>query len=688
MAFNYQALKRLRLASLMGSIFSLFFISEVAAQSEPIVLSTEDSGLSVVLPATAFQEGHRLAVEIDGYDVTAFARIEGTNLILQLDTPLPKGTHYLTVLLFLPNGNIETLVERSLTVRLSTQTNTQWYANSSFINSYRAGEKEESQYQGISHSSANGSLEAGSNTTNGRWQLDTRLQSMYDSVSENNPPHNNEWVIPDYRVATSYTGDRLMGALAVGNVYVADENLLFSNFNKRGAEAELNDQLDTFRLKIFGVNSEPTTRYDGDHGIPSRGERTSGGTGTVSLADEYFQLSVGYVAGETTLGGAGVGGFEDATVYGGDSWNLGMDSRWLQNSLWLHLEYAESSFDSDGLDFGADAEKDSATSAFLQLSSTGSLGSGWFDYWTGRLRYQTVGSDFFSMGNLYLPGDLESNSVLMQASKGNGGVQGEWSRERNNVDDNPHLPEQTLTRKGVLVSYANSTSETFRWLWDVVGAPSSNVSLYRTNHSQPLMDSLAVGYDLDNETDETSVALTFSQPTWNWGVQYQIVDRHDYSIPIVFDNFILYEPPSDTRNRLTSLNFGWVPSNRASISASLQWNTFEETDADNTFRTRNYNIDSFLRVIPDKLTLLVNYNLGRDQSRYGINNFFDDDRKNQSGNVQLSWHAMDWRPQRPAIDVYLKGLYGKQEGRAFNLVNEQWSAYLGMQIQFAKGDRL
>lgn len=688
MIFNHQKVKRLQRVSLIGSLFAILSISEALAQSEPILLDTEDIGLSLTLPATAFQEGRRVAVEIDGYDVTAFARIEADSLILEMDTPFPKGTHYLTVLLFLPNGNIETLVERSLTVTLSSDTKTQWYANSSFISSYRAKEKNEDQYENHSRSSVNGSLEAGSRSERGRWQLDTRLQSFYDTVGENHPPHNDDWVIPDYRVAASYNGDRLRTVVGLGNVQVDEQNLLFSNFNKRGAEAELVDQSERFRIKVFGVNSEPTTRYDGDHGIPSRRERTSGGTGTVSVMDEYLQLSMGYVEGETSLGGAGMGGFEDFTVYGGDSWNMGLDSRWLQDSLWLHLEYAQSRFDSDGLNLGLDAARDSAISAFVQLSSAGVLGSGWFDYWSSHLRHQTIGPDFFSMGNLYLPGDLESNSFMIQTSKGQVGIQGEWSRERNNVDNNPYLPAQTMTRKGALLSHAGPTSDTFQWLWDIVGAPSSNISYYRTSHSQPEADSFKLGYGLDNEAEESSVAVNFSRPTWNWGLQYQIVEQHDHSVPIIIDNFVLYEPPSDTRNRLTALSVGWVPSSRGSITASLQWNTLEETDAGNTFRNRNYNIDSYLRVIPDKLTMLLNYNLGRDRYRYGLNNSFDDDLKNQSRNIQLSWHAMEWRPQRPAIDVYLKGIYGKQEGRLFSQANEQWSAHLGVQIQFAKGDRL
>lgn len=684
MAFNLYKPSGRRLVPL--SVFTLLLTSKVAAQSEPIELEAQESSFSLQLPVSTFQEGQSLAVEIDGYDVTTFARIQEASLILEMDTPFQEGVHYLTVLLFLPNGNIETLVERSLSVTRTREASTEWYANSSFTSNYRAKEKDGGAYEGISSGSSNGSLEAASTTNAGDWQLSTRLQSIYDSAEENQPANHNRWLVPDYQVAAVHNGERVKSVFSVGNVLVEGENLLFSNFNRRGAAAEVTDHSGLVRFQVFGTKSEPTARSDGDYGIPERHERTSGASATFSLAEEHLQLSAGYVNGQTTLGGAGMGGFEDLTVYGGESWNMGVDSRWLQNSVWLHLEYAESRFDIDGLDVGLEAQNDNATLSLLQLSSEGVLSPGWFDYWTAQLRHQTVGRDFFSIGNLYLPGDLTTDAVQFQGNKGSVGIQADWSREKNNVDDDPLRPHQTMTRKGALVSYTSMGSEAFSQLWDVLGSPSANVGFYRTQHSQPRSDALNVGYDLDYVADETSLALNFSQATWNWGLQYQVVEQDDHSSPVIIDNFLYYQPPSDTENQLSSLLFGWNPGTRGSLNVAVQWNTMEELDTGSRFRTRNYNLDAYFQIVPDELTMIFNHNFGRNHSRYGLG--FSDDSRSESGNLQLSWHAVEWRPQRPALNLYLKGVYGRQAASYASSLDEQWSVHLGIEIQFSQGEKL
>lgn len=645
--------------------------------------TTDPLSMSWDLPEAALRADGRLAVELDGYDISPFTEISDNRLTIKLDTPLTPGSHQLAVVVFLANGDIETVMTETLDVAASDQT--EWQANATLDSHYRAAMKDKSEYQAIPHAGSTGGINASSRTTQGNWQVDSTVQAMYDSVSENNSD-NDEWALAHYQVAAKHTGEQLITGIAVGHIDVDRNDLLFSSFQRRGVTAGLEQRDGDFKLQVFGLQSDPTTRYDGDLLVPEdASEKSTGATASLAIAGEQLLVSVGYIDGEGTLGGAGYSDNGDPTIYGGQSWNVALDSYWLNRSVWLHGEYAESEFDRDGIGLGEDEQTDTASQAFIKLSSDGDLSTSAVDYWSVLLHYQTVGIDFYSMGNLYLPGDMSMQRLFAQTSLQGLSAELEWAEEESNTDDDPNLPTQTLQRQTLNLSYTPMTINPDALAWRVLGMPSGYFNYQVISYDQLGSDAALTGYDLDNDTEVMALGLQFSGQTLNWELKHQVTHYNDNSNTLIQSGFVVYEPSSDTSNNLTELLIGWTPGERLSLNVYTQWNELVEEDSNDKYNNDNYGIDGYWLIVPELLNLTLNYNQSRDRSDLQNSLFVEDDFTADVANFQLNWTALQARERAPGITAYLRGSYGKQHNHALSEEQETWAAHIGLEIQWAGG---
>lgn len=625
-----------------------------------------------------------LAVELNGYDVTAFAQIRDGQLVLALDMALAPGTHPLQVLAFAPNGNISTLLDLTITIDPSADTTHSWGANVSLDSSYRLDASPEADFNALRRLASQGGLALRSLHEREQVSVSTEVDALYDSNSENfGNGTGMEWALPNYRIDSSYRGDRLSAGATVGNIRLEQDDLLFSMFQRRGAEVRLGTADQSTELRLFEVNSEPVTRVDQALVLPGDELKGQGATLKTRLAGDALSLKLGYVDGKTRLGGAGIYVPGDAIIYGGDSWNLALDSLWLDGSIWLHAEYAESRFDSDGLDQGEDADTDSAHQLLAQVQS-GGLPKGPFDYWSATFQHQAVGEQFYSLGNLSLPGDVALNRFIAQMGRQSVSLQMEWSSEVNNQADNPAYATQTLERALVNIHYVPMLAPDS--LWQSLGSPSASLNLGQTHHSQPDTDADLVGFDLDNLTQEQGIGLQFSNAQWSWGLQWSATQMDDRSQTVLINGYEMYQPASDMDNQMWGLNLSWLPSTFASVNLYAQFNRQKQTDAGDSYHNRNLGFDTQLQLIQDQLLLGFNYNYGADSSKLADPGLIEDDFLSHFGNGQLTWLALAAQGNTPGVNVYLRGSYGKQDNRAFAWTQSQWSAHLGIELAWAAGE--
>jgi hypothetical protein len=622
--------------------------------------------------------GDAVAIQIGGYDVTGFARFDGATLQIELPTPLAPGQHELRILLLRADGGRRELLLTRLDVRAAARPRP-WSIDSALDLHHRLTDNPAAAYVGDARAGASGGVSGGIDHERAGWRLTASADVAYDA---NVPAGADAWALPAYRFAVSRQ-DELPVTVALGSIRIAREDLLFSSYARRGLSIDLGDTDGAYLMRLFRLQPEPTTRIDGELGLPDDEAGNSTGL-TLDLAPwgERLQLGAAYVDGETALAGAGNLLLGPPTRVGGDGWNVSLSSVVRQGSVRLAAEYAQSRFDGDGLGVGDEARQDDARQASLSLNSDGALRPGPFDYWLVDLLYRSVGSDFYSLTNLTLPGDLETTQFLAQSGRGGLALSAEWTRERGNVEDDPLRPTQTLRRQGLALNYTPLGIDPERGPWRWLGTPSLDAQLYRSRYSQPDSDALVVGYDLDTRSDEAQANATFSRPTWNWSLQWQRFEQRDRSDVVIINGYLLHEPGSDLVDDLLGLQLAWNPWQRLSLSGFVQHSELEETAFDNVYRSRNYGLDVHIGLVPQRVDLALSYNLATERSVFAEAGLIGDDLRSHFLSGRLNWHALLPRADRAGLDVNLRGQYGRRDDRAFGRDTDRWAVHLGVQLRW------
>jgi len=621
-----------------------------------------------------------ISIELGGYDITHFSQVLDNRAEVSLDTDLEPGQYHATVLVFYQDGEIQALADQVITIQGSARSD--WSVNSTLNTSYRSDEKDAEDFAEQKHWHTNGGLTAESSVVTGNWTISSSAQTLYDSNSLNNPS-GNEWELPNYQVGLSNQGEYGSMGLYAGDTYIERENMLFSNYQRRGISVKGQSADDAMNGSVFTVVSDITTAYDENLLTPEdSSEETVGGVfnfSPIPSAREQLSLGVGYVNGKGTTTGSGFTVTDPDTVYGGSSWNTTLDSLWFSRSLWFHAEYAESDFDSDGIGVGEDEESDDANKLLVQFNSDGDFYNFGLDRWDLSLQRQEVGSDFYSIANLALPGDLESRRLNFNGSKGGFSFTSELAKEENNVEGDDTRAHLTVEYRAVDVYYTPFVSLDSGF-WSVVGMPSLNAYWHETDNYQKDEDAAVTSYDLDREGVERSLGVQFSHNTWSWGLSYTLTEDEDNSESVFQNGVEVYTPGSDSDNTLTVLNFSWYPSSRVMISPLFQWTNLEETDFNNEYKSFNGGIDTQFQIVPDKLLFNLNYSLNTNDNRFEDPLFTDSKFNNETANFQLLWKALQAKNNRPGSDVYLNGSYGKQEDEVGGDVIENWQVLVGFSL--------
>ncbi|GGB97079.1 hypothetical protein GCM10011352_24030 [Marinobacterium zhoushanense] len=625
-----------------------------------------------------------IAVEIGGYDVTPFIERTDDGVIVSLDSGLEAGTYQAYVLAFYSDGEIQTLSESQVTIAASGSS-TQWNLNSTLSTQVRVAEDDTTDYRSVDHRQSNGALSADSDHRDGNIHTSARLQAVYDNLHQGHYP-DSEWQLPEYQAGIAHESDAGTAGVQVGNYAHPNEDLLFSGYQRRGVNLFANNPEQTLKASLFGTASETTNSVEQDLFWPEKqNNQTLGGTLAVSpLTDNPERLTLGasYVDGKGTSTGSGFTVLDDESIYGGHSWGFTLDSIWLNRSLWLHWQKAQSSFDSDGLDYGDGALDDDADKWLVQLNSGPDLPAFGVDQWQLSAQRQRVGEYFYSIANLGLPGDLDTRQLALYANKGGLSLNTEGQHQQNNIEDRADRATLTVRYFGLDLNYTPGV-DLQSGPWRYIGSPSYTTYYHVTRNSQPRSDVLLSGLDVDNTQREYSVGASFSHERWSWGLNYALVKTDDRSDPVEQNGFEIYTPVGDTENHLTSLQLSWFPNERLTLSPTLQWNQYKELENDNAYKTLNAGIDGQYAFIPNKLLMHVNYFYGHYDNRYGDPDSLDTQQDNHTGNLQLTWKAVEAKRLKPGMDWFLKGNYGRQDDTIDANDYESWQVRLGFSVYWA-----
>ena len=626
-----------------------------------------------------------IAVELDNYDVSLFVELSPGLVQLSLPTPLESGEHQLIIQAFFANGDIELLLEKSLTV---IETNkTQGDYSISLDQGYRAYDRPDDGFSEVDRSNTNGAAVLSGSIEQDKWQLSSQLETLYDS-EQSNTASGDEFDLPFYQIEARHKGDMLQSFMRLGDHSIDQQSLMFSGYQRRGLTAGVASSDGQYQVQMFAYHSDPSASAHQNLAYPNNQKEQSTGA-IVSYSPfqqtELLTIETAYLEGEGSTSGVGFQNlYEEDVIYGGDNWNLTLNSQLFDQALTLKSEYAWSNFDSDGLDIGEGRQRDAAWNASAQWHAAHSSQRFWFEEWTLGAQVQEVGTEYWSLGNLYLPGDLYTEKIYYAATTGGLNLASEFIREQNNIDQRSDRPDQEAEYLNIDWYYTPLDLNQESPLWSVVGLPSFNGYAHYMQRTQDAEDALLAGYDLDNFVSEYNLSANFSKATWNWSIQHTQTWLDDRSDVVEDNGFLLYEPPSDSINYLTGLTLGLNPSESMLLNFLIQWNVLKEEQSRNKFSNLNFGIDSQFLLIPEKWTLNLNYSINENDNDYSdefnINSRFRD----QSINLQSNWILLKAKGISPGVNLYFKGSYLRQQEIKTDENAEIYQLLLGFSLYWNK----
>lgn len=671
---------RRTLGSVICMLF-LFFAQPVAAQTNPHETLTFEIGNINQDPRGLSS----LAVEFGGYDISLFSEVNSGVLYITLPAPIENGEYPLIIQAFYDNGDIDLLVEESLNI-LNPQQH-QWGYSLSLDQSYRAHDHPDAGFSQTDQANTNGAATLLGQYDSQNWQVNSQFETLYNSERFNNPSQE-EFSLPYYQLEARHKGETLQSFVRLGDHYIHQQSLIFSSYQRRGLTTGIQSNDGSYDARFFAYHSDPGSSVHGQLTYPYESEERSSGA-IVSYSPltnkEALTVSTSYLRGKGRNAGIGFQNvYEENVLYGGDNWNLALQSKLFDEALHLKGEYAWSDFDSDGLNIGNDAQRDKAWNTSLEWHAAHNSQRLLFEQWMLGLQVQEVGLNYWSIGNLYLPGDLATRKLYYVGSSGGLSLSSEYINEQNNVAERSKIADLDADYLNIDVYYTPSDIDPESAFWKTLGLPSFSGYAHYVKRQQDPGDALLVGYDINHFTSEYNISANFNKHDWNWSLMHSQTWQDDRSSQVEENGFILYSPPSDSINYLTGLTLGLNTIENLYLSFLVQWNVLKEDETKNLFSNLNFGVESQWIIIPDKWTFNLNYSLSENDNKYN-DEFNSNSRfRDQTYNLQTNWRLLQAQGLSPGVNVYFKGSYLRQQDIKSNNEDETYQLFVGLSLYWNK----
>ena len=292
-------------------------------------------------------------------------------------------------------------------------------------------------------------------------------------------------------------------SLKAGDLNFNESEYTVFGLGRRGFDYTYDNQ--KLYVRAFTASTQQVTGFAG-LGFPKAQTRLYGGAAGYKFLGEALSLKAVYVGGKDDPSlGLGVGAASTYTARQGDAAALIEETHLFSQSLNLRAEFASSWYDGDLSDTNGRV----SDSAF-QVGGDMRVGA-----FNAGARYKRIGRDFNSVGLSYLTGDRKGWESNVGFTKGAVSIQGSYSREQDNVKDDPAQP-MTRNLNGQLACTINFSSKF-----------SMNGS-YRRSDQATFQGGLLIPQQ-DGQTTEISGGAAW-MPSANASVNCTVVDSETTSI--------------------------------------------------------------------------------------------------------------------------------------------------------------
>ncbi|MGE5131099.1 MAG: hypothetical protein ACM3IK_15815 [Sphingomonadaceae bacterium] len=494
----------------------------VAAQTAPLRIRV--TGIPQDVPA-------HLAVELDDIDVTSLAALDGSDIVITPAQPIAFGAHTLRLVEYTPDGGIAERGAWSFEIRESAAfRQAQLQVNATANATQRVAEHNANTT--MARLQGNGSAQLQGAVANEDWQAQGAASILANSQSNQLPRHEGNIDIGQYLLQAQ------RGAVSgrIGDqAAIAPDSLVMQGFARRGVSADVVSD-GVARLTGFSVHTTPLAGSDNMTGVGDANNRVDGAVATlnpVTGRPELLALSGTYVDGEgTSVNGAGVAGTTQA--FGGHAGSVVADSQLFDKLLRLRGEYADSSYDFDGVGTGLEAQSGHAYSALANYTPWHSMMvAGQPLVWNVGGEKRVLSTFFRSPANPAAIADRNMGQAFTALNWYGLSAQASAGREHDNVDKLPLLPTTETTQQAYALSYvpvlaAPPPGGQLPTHW--FGQPSLNASY--TDLKKDLTDNpgalpLAIGPL--HKTTNLLLGAQFQYQAWSWGLGHNRIDDRDFA---------------------------------------------------------------------------------------------------------------------------------------------------------------
>jgi len=654
------------------SAFSVSAASDWTAQfSKP---AQENGQIRIELPDNldAFTLA-TLGVELDGIDITAMMNLDGNAFTYLPLQPLSSGTHTLRLIAMADDGSFKEKQTWHFSIQARTaepepalsQVETQltssvFRANTLTELSARVDQRNLTNPPDRLILSGSGDIVA--KHSSGNWTTSARGNYLLQS-EEALSVTGNKADIGEYEIQTHHTGEHLNSHLTLGHHSTGLENLLISNFYRRGLSTGVQHTGNRYSGQIFAFNSTPLTGADNFTGLSDEDENLYGSSITLTPFGngvDAASLTGTFYTGERTEEGAGIGDTNPTVT--GNGWGLALSKGFGQGRTRLSADFARTNFDIDASGVAPEEDGDALSlklthrlfeQPIIINDRPMSIDMG--------LSYDRIDSFYYSLGNANLATDRDAYTLSSALYWGSLAANIVLLEETNNVDNLQGLPTDKLRSAELSLNYNfDQQTEGLAWL----GTP---YLFFNAMAADLRRDATPTGY-LGNDTNSESSSLSFgggsNYARWYWNAS-QTFSQFDDATNI----------SNDTRNSQTSLNAGWTLNEYLSLTTGIQYSAFEDKDLGETSHNTNLLLGIVASPIPNKLDLNFDYNLN-------LSGGSDDTEDSHVANGEIEWTFRKSRTNRSGLSLAFRFSLEDTHGNINSVLNKtDYQAYLVFRIK-------
>lgn len=620
-------------------------------QSPAAEFFAADEALIIRIPAEAGAEIGELAVELDGFDVTALLRTDGGLLILDPPQALASGEHSLRLVQYRADGSILERGAWTFEVRdTAALRETSAAANAGVDLTYRFIDNDLADPP--PRPGAQGAGDATARIADGPWSLDATANYFLNS-QEDQTVDGRHLDVGEYLFTGRYDAAPTELDVRLGHHDLGADNLIMADFYRRGISIGLSQPDESLSVTAFALRSEPTLGIDNFTGVGDSDNRVQGVTVAarpIAALSENVQVTGTFYQGETRAIGAanGIAG-EESEGTGG---SLALDTFWLDRRLRLRGEAAFSRFDFDD-DGDLPADNDLAYSFLGSYALIpGREADGKYVNWDIGVEHKQVGTFFASIANPFIVADRRTTSAFTNLTWGEVSAQAQAGFETSNVEALNALPtDRTLfATLGTTYTPAVTPDEDGDYGW--LGQPTFGLSVTFTDGKQIDLPAGFLGTGGDYLAISTTLSAASYYGNWGWNLSQTVSSFEDRS-----------GTSGDTMNYLTDLGLQFQPDAGLSINPYAQFSVFRDDGTNQDLDSFNLGIDIAADLIPDKVSATLN---GSMNPTGGMGDTPD----SYFVGGEVLWNAIPADVNQPGVALALTGSYQHTEDAAFDVPDD------------------